>query len=201
MTRVRHISRLLIVLAGLCCSVARGQDIEQQQNRDHRTHVEVAPQFTMVAANGVTLQAWGADFTLWYRFAERFDSGMAMQQVLSFKQNGAALLSSVSVKLRYHLTGGGIPSDHRWTQLGETRVIQTKGIEGGLSATATIDEVSANLGEGIQSYSGIGVIIEDEFPISANKSISAGLGVTRLTSGAETIRPIRIFVGWQVYLN
>jgi hypothetical protein len=201
MTRVRHISWLLIAFAGLLSTVARGQDIEQQQNRDHRTHVQIAPQFTSIMANGVSLQAWGGDFTLWYRFAERFDSGMAMQQVVSFKQNGAALLSSVTVKLRYHLTGGGIPSDHRWSQLGETRVIQTKGLEGGLSTTVTIDQVSANVGDGIKSYSGIGAILEDEFPMSANQSISVGLGVTRLTSGAATIRPIRVFASWQVYLN
>ena len=201
MIKVESTIRVLLPLLVLVCSVARGQDIEQQQNRDHRTHVEVAPQFTSVMSNGVALQAWGADFTLWYRFADNFDSGMAMQQVISFKQNGAALLSGVTVKLRYHLIGGGIPSDHRWSQFGETRVIQTKGLEGGLSVTATIDQVSANVGDGIKSYSGIGVLLEDEFPISANQSISAGMGITRLTSGSETIRPMRVFLGWQVYLN
>ena len=181
--------------------IVTAQNLDSQPPRDYRSHLQASPQFMILQAGPVRIQAYGADFTMWYRLTDKWDAGMSIQQVLSVRTGGAALMSAVNIKGRWHLLGGGIPSDHRWTQSGITRIIQTKGLEGGLSMAFSIEQVSFNAGIATRSYSGFGAMLEYEHPYSPTQSIILGAGIARLTNGPNKLIPIRIQGGWQIYFD
>ena len=164
-----------------------------------RTQLELTPQFVYFKADQLVFGAYGAEFGALYRTTENWDVGASLRQVYSIANGGAALISAVNMKARWHITGGNLPTSKRWKASGKTAVVQNEGASGGLHLDPEISQVTFNTTGGAQSYSGIGTLIGYDFGWSEDTMLGLGLGVSRFTNGQTSILPIRATASWQVY--
>ncbi len=173
--------------------------LESDAEVSSKTQIEVSPQFVYLKSGAVAIQAYGVEFGAWYRIADDWDIGASLRQVYSLKDGGAAIISALSMKSRWHLTGGRLPSTKKWKNAGATSIVQDLPLEGGLHLDPSIEQATFNTSLGSRSFSGFGLLSGYSVPVGRTRAIDLGVGISRINNGAMVLNPIRAVLSWQTF--
>ena len=192
---------LALLLTSLLClstdSSAAG--LESDVEILSKTQIEVSPQFVYLKSGSIAIQAYGAEFGAWYRIAENWDIGASLRQVYSLKNGGSAIISALSMKARWHIIGGRLPSIKKWKNAGATSVVQDLPLEGGLHLDSSIEQATFNTSSGSRSFSGFGILSGYTIPVGRSQAVDLGLGASRISNGTLVLNPLRLTLSWQSF--
>jgi len=175
--------------------------LEEEPEEAARVATEGALQINQVKAGDATVVAYGGEFRVWYRLSEKWDAGMGLQQVLSFRAGGTAVLSNTSIKARYFITGGRVPTGKRYIAAGIPRVIETVPAIGGLALALALDQTTFNLGSVTRSYSGGGLMLNYYLAFKDRHLAGIGIGGSRISNGEQSLIPLRVELAWGYFLK
>ncbi len=199
---------LLPLFALVVTPMAKGVDssilstpLEEEPVKASRVATEAGLQVNYIKADAATIVAYGGEFRVWYRLNERWDAGMGLQQVISIRAGGAAVLSNTAIKARYFLLGGRIPTGKRFTAAGIARVTETTPATSGLALSLSLDQSTFNLGQITRSYSGGGIMMNYLLATAERHLVGIGVGASRISNGEQRLLPMRAELTWQYFLE
>ncbi len=175
--------------------------LEEEPKQFSRVAPQMSLQINQIKAGDTTVVAYGGEFNLWYRVSDKWDAGMGLQQVISLKAGGAAVLSNTSVKVRYFLLGGRIPVSRRYTSNGIARIVETQGAQDGIALAGAMEQATFNLGMVTRSYSGVGLTLEYLKSFEDRHLLGLGVGASRISNGEQKLVPMRVQASWQYFLE
>lgn len=165
-----------------------------------RTRVQISPRYISLAYQGKVYDAFGGEGTLWRRFAKRLDAGVTYQQMTSPELNNTTLLSGITLGLRFHITGGRIPGEEKWNRQGETLLAIESHAQGGLSISASLEQLSIAQDTEVLPFSGMGFVAEYAFAIFSRQLLSIGIGQSTVYYGRSSLPLQKQLISWSYYL-
>ena len=185
---------------------AHGEEVETRMFPKHKTEVQrlrfgLGPDLTQLShSSGRKLQVYAIGGGLTYGLSPRWGAGVNIRQGYTPTSGLSATFSALELKVQFSVTGAQI-SNQESVELGDHPVlVSSDRRSGGLGVEAGVSQYLLNSTTGTIPYTGGGLGVGYEFPLSRDIGLVLKTRIDQLSSGKNTLSTIQFGSGVLLWL-